>query len=393
MSVGSQHKRDPGMNGRRTATSDTKSAGLFIGGKRSESLVAQVAVHTHPQTEYLYLAENFAVELAGFNDIETIAAQERGVAANLLHWKTLREKLSPYWGYALLSLVKSRHWQSLLVTGEDIGLPVALAHSARRQSLPLGILTHGSYLNSSKFRIVAKLLRRRTDIRWLCLSESLSKRMIEQFQFAPDSVVNVGYGVDTTFFSPSARIHNEANQTIIASAGMARRDYRTLVAATSSLTENVQVKIAADSAWFCSHLDIQGMALPPHIEVRSFGNYEGLRSLYEQSSFVVVPLYESVHACGYAVIVEAMAMGKTVITTNIKGRSDYIIEGETGFYVPPGDVEALRERIVYLIKHPEVAQQMGINARKHIEQHFSLEHYSHRIASALGWALPQYDKI
>ena len=74
--------------------------------------------------------------------------------------------------------------------------------------------------------------------------------------------------------------------------------------------------------------------------------------LYAESACVVVPLYDAVHACGYAVIAEAMAMGKPVITTRIAGRGDYIIEGETGFYVPPGDAAALRDRILNCSKIP-----------------------------------------
>ncbi len=163
---------------------------------------------------------------------------------------------------------------------------------------------------------------------------------------------------------------------------MAKRDYKTLVGAVDGL--DVSVKIAADSAWFRSGLNIDSVNIPPNVEVRSYGDYPGLRKLYAESAFVVVPLQESVHACGYAVIAEAMAMGKPVITTYITGHSDYIVEGETGFYVPHEDRDALRDRISYLLENPDVARTMGLKARSLMESEFTLEQYSEKIAAAAG---------
>jgi glycosyltransferase involved in cell wall biosynthesis len=68
----------------------------------------------------------------------------------------------------------------------------------------------------------------------------------------------------------------------------------------------------------------------------------------------VIPLLDVTFACGYAVIVEAMAMGKAVIATRTQAPSDLIEDGVSGIYVPPGDVAAMRREIEKLLSNPNL---------------------------------------
>jgi len=246
--------------------------------------------------------------------------------------------------------------------------------------IPINVITHGSFFGSRYMRPVAYALRCNRNVRYLTLSEALRTQMVGRFGFAKEVVVNTGYGVDTEFFKPQA---SEATaRPIIASAGAATRDYRTLVAATHDL--NVDVRIAADSAWFPTAVDISPDKLPANCEAKSYGNYPRLRELYAAAAFVVVPLYPAFHACGLAVIGEAMAMGKAVITTRIAGCSDFIVEGENGFYVAPGDVAGLRARIKELLDDPARTVEMGAAARDRMTRLFTLEAYVERMTRAMG---------
>jgi glycosyltransferase involved in cell wall biosynthesis len=72
-------------------------------------------------------------------------------------------------------------------------------------------------------------------------------------------------------------------------------------------------------------------------------------------------------------IMEYMVLAKPVVATDCTGSRELVLEGETGFLVPPQDAAALADRIAYLLDNPEEARRMGEAGKKHIEEHFSLK--------------------
>ena len=344
---------------------------LIFGGPFDRSLPDRIASGGYPRVEYLELLCRHPMRLLSFHDVTAAVSPVVRMARRLG---------GPYWGLAVLGRVQPG-LAGALTTGEDVGFPLALVQRLSGGSLPLGVITHGSYLGSRKGDWVLRLLRGAAHVHFLCLSESLRQRLIGVHHIPEHRAHNIGHGVDTRFFRPDPQ--DVPHPRLVASAGMANRDYQTLVAAVDG--QNVEVKIAADSAWFQNDRAIAERT-PPNVEARSYGDYVGLRRLYAEAACVVVPLHDAVHACGYAVIAEAMAMGKPVITTRIAGCSDYLVEGETGFYVPPGDAEALRARILQLVEDPALARRLGQNARRLIEEKHTLEAVGTRIAAAMALA-------
>ena len=59
-----------------------------------------------------------------------------------------------------------------------------------------------------------------------------------------------------------------------------------------------------------------------------------------------------------------MAAGKPVISTNVGGVGDLILDGDNGLLVPANDPAALAEAIVYLLKNPERRKMMGAAGRE-----------------------------
>jgi len=72
------------------------------------------------------------------------------------------------------------------------------------------------------------------------------------------------------------------------------------------------------------------------------------------------------------VLKEAMAMGIPVIGTFHGGIPELIENGKSGFLVPERDVEALADRLAYLIDHPERWPEMGSRGRKRIEKYYDI---------------------
>jgi glycosyltransferase involved in cell wall biosynthesis len=75
------------------------------------------------------------------------------------------------------------------------------------------------------------------------------------------------------------------------------------------------------------------------------------------------------------VVFEAMAAGTPVIGSRTGGIPDMVIDGETGFLVPPGDEEALAEKLRWALSHPNEIHEMGRRARNFARRFFSTESY------------------
>ncbi|QYO69944.1 glycosyltransferase family 4 protein [Vibrio cholerae] len=56
---------------------------------------------------------------------------------------------------------------------------------------------------------------------------------------------------------------------------------------------------------------------------------------------------------------EAMAIGRAVLTTDVPGCRETVIDGVNGFLIPPFDSSSLAEKMLYLIEHPEEILRMG----------------------------------
>lgn len=72
-------------------------------------------------------------------------------------------------------------------------------------------------------------------------------------------------------------------------------------------------------------------------------------------------------------ILEYMAAGRAVVTTDVGGASEAIVEGETGHLVKAGDDRAMAERIISLLRDSDRRRAMGLKARHLVEQRFSRE--------------------
>jgi phosphatidylinositol alpha-1,6-mannosyltransferase len=83
------------------------------------------------------------------------------------------------------------------------------------------------------------------------------------------------------------------------------------------------------------------------------------------------------------VFLEAGACGKPVIGGRSGGIPDAIEDGTTGFVVNPHDVDAIADRIRWLIVNPSAASQMGNHARQRVLEQFSWELVGEKVIAAL----------
>lgn len=93
-----------------------------------------------------------------------------------------------------------------------------------------------------------------------------------------------------------------------------------------------------------------------------------------------LPSIERTEAFGI-VLLEAMAFGKPLITTDIEGSGvNWVnLAGETGLVVQTADAKALADGIRHLLSDSEARQQMGRQAHQRLNRHFHIEAVSKQI--------------
>src|SRR5258708_38945182 len=78
-------------------------------------------------------------------------------------------------------------------------------------------------------------------------------------------------------------------------------------------------------------------------------------------------------------MLEAMAMGKPVVATNVGGVPELVEEGQTGFLVPPRDPKAIADRVLYLCRESARRLHMGQAARLRVESNFTVQEVAARL--------------
>ena len=109
-------------------------------------------------------------------------------------------------------------------------------------------------------------------------------------------------------------------------------------------------------------------------------NSPELISLFQSCDIFVLPT--KADAFGI-VAVEASAAGLPVLMTDVGGVRDIVVDGETGFLLPPDDVDVLTERLRYLVAHADVRRRMSIAARAQAVAKFDASKNGKKVADIL----------
>lgn len=106
-----------------------------------------------------------------------------------------------------------------------------------------------------------------------------------------------------------------------------------------------------------------------------------VRPWLAQTSVYVLPSYRE----GVPVSTqEALAMGRPVITTDVPGCRETVIDGINGFLVPARDAEALARKMFVFLEQPELIPLMGRASRELAEERFDVHKINQRLIGILS---------
>lgn len=248
--------------------------------------------------------------------------------------------------------------------------------------VPVKIISiHDNYRKDLRLerRIVNKILSRVTD-RIVAVSESIKKDILKYDKIAPFKVVVIHNGVDITKFNPEGKFHDirkeftiSDNEIIIGFVGrlVPAKGLQYLIDAFSLLNrelKNIKLLIVGEGSLLDSLREsVQKNNI--NEKVIFTGKRHDIPDILSAIDLFIMP---SIAEGLPNSLLEAMAMGKPIVATEIGGTPELIKNGFNGLLVPPRDPGALATAIKGLIYNGQLAAKIGFAARNFVLNNYNI---------------------
>lgn len=230
------------------------------------------------------------------------------------------------------------------------------------------------------------------------VSRNQSNHWVKRYRIRPELMTIIHNGVDTEHYKPRmsageqvaarSKLGLKPEDILVCMSAAFRQEKQQvdLVSAAKLLADrgmNLQVILVGDG--------VERPAIERHIAATSMKNrvhlpgyLEDVRDYIEIADVVV----NCSHAETFSMsILEAMAMGKGMVCTDVGGTAEQVADGVNGFLYRPGDVDALAEKISVVVREG-MARRFGDRSRDIVENSFSVDlmvrQYQHHLEGLLS---------
>ena len=175
---------------------------------------------------------------------------------------------------------------------------------------------------------------------------------MEEFPVAP-------YPEQMTFFMLSRIMYSKGIREYLQACEIVKAKHPEVRCMLLGACEGIQDSISEDD--LKSYVD-RGI-------IEHFGETDKVADYYAQCSVYVLPSYREGTP---RTVLEAMSMGRAVITTDAPGCRETVIDGVNGYLVPIQDAKAVADRMVRFIENPELVESMGRKSLEYCRQKFDV---------------------
>ncbi|MDF2366252.1 glycosyltransferase family 4 protein [Sneathiella sp.] len=224
----------------------------------------------------------------------------------------------------------------------------------------------------------------------IAISDFIADHILKNYDIAPEKVVIIPRGVDCRKFNPAA-IHAERIIDMARSWGLPDgvpvvmlpgrltrlKGHRTFIDALARIKDREFLALLVGSTdgreAYCAELNtlVRSHGLEGRVQIK--GHCDDM-AVALMLSDVVVSATTVPEGFG-RIAVEAQAMGRPVIATAHGGSMETIIDRETGWLVPVGDIDEMAAALAEAIDlSSEDREAVAIKAREHVMAHFAIEH-------------------
>jgi colanic acid/amylovoran biosynthesis glycosyltransferase len=230
-----------------------------------------------------------------------------------------------------------------------------------------------------EFPSIYQTLFKRSDF-IIVLSEAMKEELLRLH--CPGEKIRVHHlGVDLNKFKPGEKKERGYNTLLLAGRLVEKKGIPLAIEAFARIKNKYpqsRLKIIGDGYLKDTIEDlIRQHGLQDRITLVGFHTpYTQIKEEMSNADIFILPSHTSKRGDEEGtpmVLMEAQAMGLPVISTFHAGIPEVVIDGETGFLVKEKDIDALADRLAYLLDHPELRLEMGRKGRAHIEKHYNVK--------------------
>lgn len=256
--------------------------------------------------------------------------------------------------------------------------------AAWRAGVPNSVVwvhNHGDIEPRGRVRtIVDRILDRRTTA-YFGVARAQIRYMADDLGY-PESKIKVIYnGVDPAAFatgddrSAATELGIGPDEPVVGIIAALRpeKDHETFLRAAREVVAEVPTAkflIVGDGPMRGRIEDLVGeLGLTDHVIIA--GSRPDIANLLRAMDVVVLSSHSV--ECFPMALLEAMAAGRPAVCTAVGGVPELVVEGETGYLVPPRDPQRLARRVIEVLSDSEARKRMGSAARDRVHTEFSLK--------------------
>jgi glycosyltransferase involved in cell wall biosynthesis len=221
--------------------------------------------------------------------------------------------------------------------------------------------------------------------RVFAVSEQVRQHCIEVDGIRPARIQTIYNGLDLADWKTTVKPAKHTDEILVATVGNIRRvkGHDVFIKAAASVAAqfpNVHFSIAGEVLEPDYFAELQGMVKDLKLTGRFHfaGGVTDLKDHLAEADVFVLPSRSE----GFSnAIIEAMAASLPVVATNVGGNAEAVLDGVTGFIVPPQDSDVLATAIGRLLSDPARARQMGEAGKILAAEKFTTEAMMSQITS------------
>lgn len=222
-------------------------------------------------------------------------------------------------------------------------------------------------------RVIDSVISEIQDANYFLVPSQIVKKSLEFSGADSEKIKVIPYGVDTSKFEfVKKKDVNKPLRLIYVGQISFRKGLHHLLKVVSKYDPN-RVKLTVAGAYTADSIFVKEYGDKENIEFVGFITRDILAKKYQESDAFIFPTLGE----GYGLVVlEALSCGVPVISSDLAGGNDAIIEGYNGYVFEAGNDDEMIEKIERLASLGTNIQQMSENARKSAMEHTWDKYYS-----------------